>query len=166
MRTQVEDLAKNHQIALEDQRGIANLQRLRGIDDVIRRHAIVQPTRHGRITDRFADGHGERDHVVLHTRFDFVDTRGVGFGLSAQGLSGVLRDEPGFGERFSRGQLDLQPLGVFVGVGPDAAHIRAGITGNQFNLLRMFVLAAASRSIFPSIIPYPVITHANADRLR
>ena len=167
VRAQVEDFAKNHQIALDDLRSIANLQRLRGVDDVVRRHAIVQPARRGGIADRFADVHGERDHVVLHARFDFVDARDVDFGLSSRKVcSGVLRHEAGFGERFRRGQLDLEPLGVFVGVAPDAAHFLAGITWNQFNLLRMFVLAAASRSIFPSIIPYPVITHANADRLR
>src|SRR5580698_4026148 len=131
VRAQIEDFAKDHEVALDDLRRVANLQRLRSIDDVVGRHPVMQPARGQRITNRFADGHRESDDIVLHARFDVVDAGGVSLGIGPQLCGDVFRHDSGFGKRFGRGELNLEPLGVFVRVAPDAAHFRPGVTWNH-----------------------------------
>ena len=61
---------------LQDQvAGFAHLQRLRGVDDVGRRQAEMQPAR-GR-ADVLGDGGREGDDVVLRDLFDVFDARDV-----------------------------------------------------------------------------------------
>ena len=62
--------------SLEDQVArLAHLQGLRGVDDVGRRHAEVQPARRG--ADVLGHGGREGDDVVLGDLFDFLDARDV-----------------------------------------------------------------------------------------
>src|SRR5579863_9883576 len=68
---------------------------------------------------------------MLYARFDIVNAAGVGLGVGPQLCGNIARHDSGFGERFGRGELDLEPLGVFVRVTPDAAHLRPGVTWDQ-----------------------------------
>ena len=53
---QIEHFAKDHEVAFDDVRSVANVESLRGIDDIVRRHAVVQPAR------------GERDRRPIRRR--------------------------------------------------------------------------------------------------
>ncbi len=77
----------------------------------------MQPARGGGIADRFADGHGEGDDVVLHAGFELMDLRDIDFGASANRGSGILRDLARFGQGLRGCKLDFQPLGELVRVG-------------------------------------------------
>src|SRR5258708_2063056 len=96
----------------------------------------MQPAGGGWISDRFADSHGESDHVVLHARFEFVDSRNIYFGASANRGGGILRDLAGFGECLGGCQLDFQPLCKLVRVTPNVAHLLTRVTWDQFLLLK------------------------------
>ena len=80
MRAQVEDFTEDHEIALDDLRVVANLQRLCGIDDVVRRHAVMEPSRCLGVPaggHRFGDGCRESDHVVPRLGLNGKDARHV-----------------------------------------------------------------------------------------
>ena len=85
--------------------------------------------------DLFGDRRGEGDDVVLHLGFDLVDARHVEAALFADGLGGRLRNDAGLGQRFGGGDFHLQPGAELVFVTPDAAHLGAGITSDQDELL-------------------------------
>ena len=128
---QVEDLAEEDEVAFDDAGSVAEEECLRGVDDVIGGHAIVEPTRGGRIADGFTDGHSEGDDVVFDLGFDFVDASDVDSGAGTQNGGGFARDLAGFGEGVGGGELDIEPFLVAVGVAPDAAHLLTGITWNH-----------------------------------
>ena len=88
----------------------------------------MQPARGGGIANGFSDIHRERNDVMLHAGFEFVDTRDVHFGALANDRSGVFRHQASFSERFRGGQLDIKPLLEAICIAPDLAHILAGIT--------------------------------------
>jgi len=73
---------------------------------------------------------------VLHAGFEFVDAGDIDFGASANRGGGILRDLACFGERVGRRKLDFQPLGELVRVTPNLAHLLAGVTWDQFFLLK------------------------------
>src|SRR5262249_30492977 len=60
VRMQIEYFAKENEATLDDVRSITNLKCLRGIDDIVGRQAVVQPTRGSGIADGFTHSHGER----------------------------------------------------------------------------------------------------------
>ena len=131
VRAEIQNFSKHHQVALNQLRNITNLQRLRGVHHIVRSHAIVQPASGGRIADGFANGHGERDDVMLHARFKFVNARHVHFGARANCHSRFFRDLACLRESFCSGNFHFQPLGEAVRVAPDMAHLRARIAWNQ-----------------------------------
>ena len=131
MRSQVKYLAEQNKIALDNVGSVANLQRLGGVDDIVRSQAIVQPARGGGIADGFAHIHRKRNDVVLYARFQFVNARDIHFGALANDRSGIFRHEASFRKRFGGGQLDVEPLLEAIRIAPDLAHIFAGITRNQ-----------------------------------
>ena len=122
-------------------RGFANEQRLRRVHHVIGSEAVVQPARRFGIAHRFLDGDGERDHVVADLGFDFVDARHIDARAFAQLRGGFARDDARFGERFRRGQLDVEPLPEFVLLAPDAAHLRTRVSCDQILAPRIQLLA-------------------------
>ena len=101
----------------------------------------MQPARRFGIAHRFLHHDGERDHVVPDFGFDLVDPRHVNARPLAQFARRLLRDDSGFGERFRRGQLDVQPLLEFIFFAPDAAHLRTRIACDQFRLPDFELLA-------------------------
>ena len=115
-------------------RGLLQHQRLRGIDDVVRGQAVMQPAGGVGVAGGghfFGDGGGEGDDVVLDFALDFVDAGDVEAGVGAQGCGGFGWDFAGFGQGFARGQLHFEPLREAVFVGEDAAHFGARVAGNH-----------------------------------
>ncbi len=93
----------------------------------------MQPARLG--ADLLGHRRGEGDDVVLHLRFDLVDTRDLERGTFLfDGARGGLRNNAGFGERLAGGNLNLQPAAEFIFVTPNRAHLRACITSDQGEL--------------------------------
>ena len=67
---------------------------------------------------------------------DFVDAvYGEGAAVS-DGVGSRLWDQAELRQGLGGGDLDGQPALVFVGVGPDAAHLGTGVAGDQAVLLR------------------------------
>jgi hypothetical protein len=66
------------------------LQRLRGVYYIVRSQAVVQPARHLpgiAAAHGFGNGRRERDDVVFHFGFDFLNTFQFETGVRAQRLS-------------------------------------------------------------------------------
>ena len=115
---------------LEDQvAGLDHLQRLRGVDDVGRGQAEVQPA--GGRPDDFGHRRRERNHVVLRGLFDLVDARDVERALVAQLARGFGRHDAGGGHRFGRRDFHLEPGLVPALLAPDATHLRVRVPRNQ-----------------------------------
>src|SRR5437762_7715751 len=81
--------------------------------------------------DVFGDGSGEGDDVVTNFGLDLVDAVDCEGSAIADGVGGRLRDEAEFGESLGGGDFNGEPAAVFVGVGPDAAHLRASVTSDH-----------------------------------
>src|SRR5579883_3513902 len=82
------------EISGDEARGVADLQRLCGIDDVIRGEAVMQPAGGVGVVTLFhalGDGGGEGDDVVAYFALDFLDTGEVETGVGAQAGGGFLR---------------------------------------------------------------------------
>src|SRR6202790_3258012 len=79
----VEQLRKQKQSSFDDVGSIANLQRLRGVDDIVGSQTVMEPARGSWIADGFADVHGEGDDIMLHAGFEFVNARDIHFGARA-----------------------------------------------------------------------------------
>jgi len=131
----IEDFSEHHQAALDELGRVAHLKSLRGVDDVIRGHAIVQPTRGGRITDGLAYSHGEGDDVVLYAGFNLMDLRDVDLCARTNGGRSVFGDETGLGESLRGGNFDFKPFGELAGVAPNVPHFLTRVTWNQLLLL-------------------------------
>ena len=127
----LEDLAETHQAVLDQARGFAKLQGLRGIHDIVRRQAVVQPARGGGIADGFADGHGERDDVVLDLGFQLRDAPHHA-GVDARFLANLRgrrgRHHAAFRQRFRCGKFDFEPAPEFTFLAPDTAHLFARVS--------------------------------------
>ena len=116
---------------LDQARSFAKLQGLRGVHDVVRGQAVVQPARRVGIANRFADGHRERDHVVLHLGFELRDAlhhAGIDARLLANLCGRRGRHHAAFGQRVRRGKFHLEPALEFAFLAPDTAHLFARIS--------------------------------------
>ncbi len=130
-RAAFEHLAETHEAVLDQSRGFAKLQGLRGVHDVIRRQAVVQPARGAGIADGFSDGHRERDDVVLDLGFQFRDAThhaGVDSRILVDRCGRGCRHDAALGKRLRRGQLHLEPAPELALVAPHAAHLFARIS--------------------------------------
>src|SRR5260370_33994051 len=99
--------------------------------------AVVQPSRSGRISDGFANRHGEGDDVVFYTGLDLMDLRHVDFGASANRSCGILGNLASFSESLSGGPLDFQPLCELVRGPPNAGPFLARVAWDQLPLLEL-----------------------------
>ena len=124
-----EDFGEALQVLRDDLRGLADQQRLRGIDDIVGGEAVVEPAGIG--ADDFGDRGGEGDDVVADLGFDFVDALDAGSRRARGWPGGVFGDQAGFGEGFGGGDFDGEPGAEAVFVAPDAAHLGAGIAGDH-----------------------------------
>ena len=115
----------------EDQRaGIADLERERGVEDVRRRQAVVEPA--PLLAEPLGDGVDERGDVVVGPRLDLRDALGRrNDGARANRLDRLARHDAGLGPALQRGQLDLQPARQPRLVRPDRRHGRAGVARNH-----------------------------------
>jgi hypothetical protein len=111
------------------------LKRLRGVHNIIRSQAVMQPARRARIPDRFTHGHRESDHVVFYAGFGLMDLRHIDFGARANCRSRILGDLARFGKRLSSSKFDFQPLRKLVRITPNVAHFLARVAWNQLLLL-------------------------------
>src|SRR6202041_405499 len=73
----LEDFAQRFDFFLDQMRGFADEQGLRGVHHIIRSEAVVQPARSFRISHRFLHRDGEGDYVMANFGFDFVDARDI-----------------------------------------------------------------------------------------
>ena len=89
-------------------------------------------------TDDFGKMGQEGDDVMLDLGLDGVDPRdieGRGLALVADGLGGVLRDQPEFGHGVGRMRFDLEP-DAKLGFGrPDGGHFGPGIARDHGSLV-------------------------------
>ena len=99
---------------------LADLERQGGIDDVARRHAVVDPARIR--SDVLRDVGQERDHIVAHLALDLGDARHVEPCTRADRSERISGDDAPLGEHLARGQLDPEPRAVPRLLGPDGAH--------------------------------------------
>ena len=134
---QIQNFGEQDKVALDDARCVADQQRLRRVHHIVGGHAVVQPARGHRIANRFANGHGEGDHVVLDARFQFIDARHIHLRARPQCRGGFFRHQAGFGQRIGGGQLNVQPLLVAVGVAPDPPHLFSRITWNHVSISKV-----------------------------
>ncbi len=122
----------------DDGGGFLELEGLRGVDDVGGGEAVVEPAGVFGGVDVLGDGGGEGDDVVLDLGFDLIDAvDGEGAAL-ADGVGRGLRDEAELREGLGCCDFNGKPALVLVGVGPDAAHLGAGIAvdhGCSFELM-------------------------------
>ena len=129
--------ALQHQVA-----GFAHLQRLRGVDDVGRRHAEVHPP--GGRPDVLGHGRRERDDVVLRDGLDGFDAGDVERALGADVLGRLDRHDACAGHRLGGGGLHLQPRLVAALVAPDATHLGIGVARNHLDELRRLLAPPGS----------------------
>ena len=74
---------------------------------------------------------GEGDHVVAGCFFDLEYAVDIETGVPAQ-FGRIGRGHyADFRQRFRRCQFHLQPLLELIAIGPDRAHFRTRVTGNQ-----------------------------------
>src|SRR5262249_12594241 len=132
---EIEDLAEDYKLALDQSRCVPNLQSLRGIHDVVRRHAVVQPASGVWIADRFTYRHGEGNDVMLHARFQLVDACNVDLGAPPNCRGRFLWHLTCLCQSLCGCELYLQPFGKAVCIAPDMTHFLARIAWNQFLLL-------------------------------
>ena len=114
-----------------DRRSLNQLQRLRRVDHVGRCQAVVQPARVLGRVDVFGDRGREGDHVVPDLGFDLVDAFDGEVAAVANSVGGRLRYEAGGGQRLRCGGFDSQPAAILILIGPDAAHLFAGVAGDH-----------------------------------
>src|SRR5437764_14102835 len=81
--------------------------------------------------DVFGYGSGEGDDVVADFGLDLFDTVDGEGSAVANGVGGGLRDEAELCEGLRGSDFYGKPAAVFVGVGPDAAHLGTGVASNH-----------------------------------
>ena len=124
-----ENFGKALEVLCDDLRGLADQERLRCVDDVVRGQSVVEPAGMG--ANDFGDRGGEGDDVVADLGFDFVDAIEPEVSALLDGLGSFFGNQPGFGESFGGGDFDGKPGAEAVFVAPDAGHLGAGIAGNH-----------------------------------
>ena len=128
-RALLEDARQSQNAFTYEAGGFLDLQRLGGIDHVVRGEAIVEPARLR--ADLFGNRRGEGDDVVLDFSFDFLDAREREVSALADGLGRRLGYDAGLGQRFRGRRFDRQPHAVFIFIAPNAPHCGTGVTSNQ-----------------------------------
>jgi hypothetical protein len=139
-RASFENFAKTHKIVLHLARGFANQKRLRSIHNIVGSEAVMQPARGGGIADGFTDGHRECDDVMPHAGFEFGDARddcGIHASTLTNRIGRGTRHNAALGERFGGGEFDFEPVPELAFFAPDAAHLFARVSRDQFGLLRV-----------------------------
>ena len=119
--------------AVEQQRsGLLDLERERGVDDVRRGEAVVEPAA-GR-PELLGDGVDEGGRVVVQARFELGDALRVTEPSRARRISrnDVGRDRADLGPTFECGELDLEPARQLSLVRPDACHGRSRVAGDHW----------------------------------
>ena len=112
-------LGQRVEIRQDEVAGLAHLDGLRGIHDVGRGQAKVQPSRGG--PDPLGNGGRKRDHIVLRRLLDFLDARDVEACLGLEVLHRFGRNDAGIGHRVQ--QRQSRPGATFR---TDAARSRFG----------------------------------------
>ena len=125
----LEHLAQALEAPQQQLRGFADLQGLRRIDHVVRGQAVMQVA--PLAADVLRHAGGESDHVVLHPFLDFENTFHAEAPLAANGPRGALGNQARFRLHFRGCHLHIEPAAEFVFVAPDAAHLRACVTGDH-----------------------------------
>jgi len=118
----------------EHGRGLFQNERLRGIDDIVRSEAVMQPARMLGDTGRghlLGDGGGEGDDVVFGFALDRVDAIDIEARVFTQRKGGFCGDVADFGESLGGGELHFKPLREAVFVGENFAHLRACVAWDQ-----------------------------------
>ncbi len=111
--------------AAEDQPGLGELQRERGVEHVRRREPVVHPA--ARLAHRLGDHVDERGHVVVGDLLALLDRVDGERGAVADHVGVARRHDALLGERVHHGQLDLQPGVELAPLGPHHAHLGAGV---------------------------------------
>src|SRR5580704_18799976 len=65
VRAHIENFPENDEVTLNDVRSVAHKERLSGVHHIAGSHAVVEPARCIGVANGFANGHGERDDVML-----------------------------------------------------------------------------------------------------
>src|SRR5205814_451653 len=125
----LQDFRKPLQIPRDDGRSLADQQRLRRINNIIRSQAVVKPPGLG--TNDLGHGCGKSDDVVAHLSLNLVDPSKVEIGALTNGFGCVFRYHSSLGESLGSGEFHRQPGAKTVLITPDASHLRAGIAWNQ-----------------------------------
>jgi len=79
----------------------------------------------------FSDSRGEGEDVVAGVGLNFMDALDGEAGALTELGGGFYGHDAGTGEGVGCGELDLQPVVVLAFFGPDAGHLRTGITVDQ-----------------------------------
>ena len=103
--------------------------RLRGVDDVRRRQAEMQPAR--RRPDMLGYRGRKGDDVVLGGLFDGGDARDVELRFFPDVARGIVRNDSGLGHRLGSRNFDLQPGLESPLFAPDAPHVGVGVARNH-----------------------------------
>jgi hypothetical protein len=130
-RPAFEHFAEADEPVLDKARRLANLQGLRRVHDVVRGQAVMQPARGVGIANGFADGHGERDHVMLHLGFKLRDSlyhARINARLFANYRCSGGGHDSRLSQRFRCGQLHFQPAAEFALLAPEPAHLFARVS--------------------------------------
>ena len=114
-------------------RGPGQLQRQRGVDDVARREAVVDPGARG-LADPLLDHVDERGDVVLGDELALLDRGDVEAGALAHRGRGVLRDDAELGPGLGGEDLDLEPGAEARLVGEEVGHLGQGVAGDHVEL--------------------------------
>ena len=130
-RTRMDGPHQRVEVAEEEIARFAHLDGLRGVDDIGRRHAEVQPARRG--TDMLGHGRGERDDVVLGDFFDLLDTCDIERAAFPDIARCIGRYDARPRHGLGCGRFDLQPGLVLPLVAPDATHFRMRITPDHLS---------------------------------
>ncbi|MGY4287573.1 hypothetical protein ACVWXO_006793 [Bradyrhizobium sp. LM2.7] len=118
-----------------------------GVEHVGRGHALVHEAGFG--ADDLGEVGQEGDDIVLGLALDLVDAGDVEGGvlrLLPDGLGGLFRNRPEFGESVRRVRFDLEPdlePGLRL---PDRGHFRSGIAGDHLTAPKRWAGAAQRES--------------------
>ena len=109
---------------------IADLERERGVEDVRRREAVVEPATV--LPELLRHRVDERGDVVMRRCLDLGDALRRGrLGPLADRSHGLAWNDSDLGPTIERGQLDVEPSLQLRSVRPDRRHGRAGVARNH-----------------------------------
>ena len=114
----------------QERSGLLNLERERGVDDVRRGEAVVEPAA-GR-SKLLGDGVDEGSRIVVQACFELGDALGRRSGRALANLGDdVGGDRSDLGPTLECGELDLEPAHQLALVRPDACHGRSRVAGDH-----------------------------------